>query len=107
MRGSIATPGTGRDAAPAPRRLQKGQSVNLDNVCAFAIPEIEHSYIWKDLALYALSLGFGSDPTDLTELPFVYEEGMVAVPSMASFLGRAPPVPMTLSDSTHGPISAS
>lgn len=64
--------------------------MNLDNVRAFAIPEIEHDYIWKDVALYALSLGFGSDPTDLTELPFVYEDDMVAVPSIANTLAHPP-----------------
>jgi acyl dehydratase len=64
--------------------------MNLENVRAFALPEVDHVYTWKDAALFALSLGFGSDPTDLTELPFVYEEDMVAVPAMANIIAHPP-----------------
>jgi acyl dehydratase len=36
--------------------------------------------------LYALSVGFGSDPLNRKELPFVYEKGLVAVPTMATVI---------------------
>lgn len=44
------------------------------------------AYTDRDTMLYALSLGFGSDPLDLDELRFVYEENLVALPSMAVVL---------------------
>lgn len=43
-------------------------------------------YSWtdKDAMLYALGIGMGSDPMNLDELPFVYESGLKAVPTMAT-----------------------
>ena len=40
----------------------------------------------RDTLLYALSLGFGSDPLNAKELPFVYEQQLRAVPTMAAVL---------------------
>ncbi|MET0540987.1 MAG: MaoC/PaaZ C-terminal domain-containing protein, partial [Variovorax sp.] len=37
---------------------------------------------WKDSALYALGVGFGHDPLDAQQLPYVYEQDMRAVPTM-------------------------
>jgi acyl dehydratase len=48
--------------------------------------EIEHSYTEKDTILYALGLGCGSDPDDGDDLKFVYERGLVALPTMAVVL---------------------
>ena len=43
---------------------------------------------WKDrdAMLYALGVGLGSDPLNQKELPFVYENGLKAVPSFATVL---------------------
>ena len=43
-------------------------------------------YAWndKDTMLYALGIGMGSDPMNTDELPFVYESGLKAVPTMAT-----------------------
>ena len=43
---------------------------------------------WKDrdAMLYALGIGLGADPLDARELPFVYENGLKAVPTMATVL---------------------
>jgi acyl dehydratase len=43
-------------------------------------------YTDRDTLLYALSVGFGADPTDERELPFFYERDLRAVPSMAATL---------------------
>jgi acyl dehydratase len=40
----------------------------------------------RDTMLYALGIGMGSDPMDLRELPFVYESGLKAVPTMATIV---------------------
>ena len=44
--------------------------------------------VWKDkdAMLYALGVGLGSDPLNGDELPFVYENGLKAVPTMATVL---------------------
>ena len=65
-----------------------------------AYPEVlelageEERLVWTDqrAMLYALSIGLGSDPLDARELPFVYENGLKAVPTLATVLT----LPMTL-----------
>jgi len=37
----------------------------------------------RDTLIYALSLGFGSDPLDSRQLPYVYEDGGQSLPGMA------------------------
>src|ERR1700743_711891 len=54
-----------------PNPGEKG--VNLDHVRERTFAPISQSYDARDSALYALSLGMGSDPTDEDELPYVYE----------------------------------
>ena len=48
---------------------------------------IEHAYTARDTILYALGLGCGGDPSDESDLHFVYEEKLVALPTMAVVLG--------------------
>ncbi len=48
--------------------------------------DIEHAYTDKDTMLYALGLGCGSDPDQADDLKFVYEKGLVALPTMAVVL---------------------
>jgi acyl dehydratase len=50
------------------------------------IPTVEHAYCAKDTILYALSVGFGSDPLDERQLRFVHEDDLVASPTMAVVL---------------------
>ena len=38
----------------------------------------------RDTLLYALAVGMGSDPLDRSELPFVYEKGLHAMPTFAA-----------------------
>lgn len=44
------------------------------------------TFAWGDreTMLYALGIGLGSDPMNTDELPFVYENGLKAVPSLAT-----------------------
>jgi acyl dehydratase len=48
----------------------------------------DQRFTWsdKDSMLYALGIGMGSDPLDQNELPFVYENGLKAVPTMATII---------------------
>src|SRR5262245_53420326 len=49
-------------------------------------PEVEHTYGEKDTMLYALGLGCGADPGATSDLKYVYERGLVALPTMAVVL---------------------
>src|SRR5262245_66653999 len=49
-------------------------------------PEIEHAYTEKDTILYALGLGCGADGPHSDDFKFVYERGLVALPTMAVVL---------------------
>ena len=55
---------------------------------SYPFEEIEQNWSDKDSILYALGLGFGHDPADEAQLPFVYEEApdFSAVPTMAVVL---------------------
>ncbi|NGO54679.1 MaoC family dehydratase [Allomesorhizobium camelthorni] len=47
---------------------------------------VEHHYSRRDTALYALGVGLGESPTDPRQLRFVYEQRMLALPTMAVVL---------------------
>jgi acyl dehydratase len=52
---------------------------------------VEQAYTRRDTILYALGLGHGANPTDPAELRFVYEDGLLACPTMAVVLGNPGP----------------
>lgn len=58
-----------------------------------AFPEIEQSYTRRDTMLYALGVGYGCDPLDASELPFVYDRH----PAFRA----APTMPVVLADDPH------
>lgn len=58
-----------------------------EKLLAYPIPEIRQELRWQDVALYNLSIGLGQDPMDKRQLPFTYEPGLRAMPSMAVILG--------------------
>jgi acyl dehydratase len=58
----------------------------LANLQTWQFPEKTTVYDDKDTMLYALSLGFGENPLDERELPFVYEKELRAVPTMGAVL---------------------
>lgn len=61
--------------------------MRLDAIRAWN-PTVEQSYDERDTMLYALGLGYGEDPLDAAELPFVYENGLKALPSMCMVLAQ-------------------
>lgn len=68
--------------------------MNLAYVSGLRFAPTEQDYEWRDSLLYALSLGFGRDPLDPDELPYVYEglpgRPQQVPPSMAVILGWQP-----------------
>lgn len=54
----------------------------------YPVREVRQRYTRKDTALYALSVGFGQDPTDERQYPFVsLRDDMLAAPSLSLVLG--------------------
>jgi len=51
--------------------------------------ETSQTFTRRDTILYALGLGFGSDPGDANQLRFVYERGLRTVPTMGAILATA------------------
>ncbi len=47
---------------------------------------VEHRYLARDTMLYALGVGLGADPLDGGQLRYVYEDGLVALPTFANVL---------------------
>ena len=62
--------------------------MDLAHVREFRFAPIVHDYDFKDTILYALGLGYGTDPTAPSELAFVYEEGLKTVPSQCVVLAH-------------------
>lgn len=64
--------------------------MNLKRLRQFQVSPRQHRYDWRDTVLYALGLGYGANPMDETELRFVYEKELIAVPSMCNVIGHPP-----------------
>lgn len=62
--------------------------MNLEAVRNFRFETVAHTYSRKDSILYALGLGYGSEPTDPAQLAFVYEDNLRIVPSMCCVLAH-------------------
>lgn len=83
-------------------------ALNIDALEGWAFPRLEQDYTDKDTMLYAVSLGFGQDPLDAAQLPYVYEKDLQAVPTMPAILchpGRwtaDPILGVTLNKVVHG-----
>jgi acyl dehydratase len=70
--------------------------IDYDDMMQSGATGLAASYDEKDVMLYALGVGFGRDPLDEKELPFVYENvegGLKVPPTFASVIarGEAPP----------------
>ena len=62
--------------------------MNLDKLVNFAFSDVRQRYTCRDTILYALGVGACSDPQDLTQLRFVYEKDLQALPSIACVLAH-------------------
>ena len=59
-------------------------AIDPERITSWRFPEVRHAYTAKDTILYALGVGCGADPADLR---YVFEDGLRALPSMATVLG--------------------
>ena len=60
--------------------------MDVEAIRAMRIDPIEQEYGKRETILYALGLGYGADPLDTAELPFVYERDLKSVPSYVNLL---------------------
>jgi acyl dehydratase len=61
--------------------------LNYDVCKNWRFDDIVQPYTARDTMLYALGLGYGSDPMNRGELRFVYEKDLQAVPTMLTAMG--------------------
>lgn len=61
-------------------------AINFEAVRNWVFPAICQDYTAKDSILYALALGYGGDPLSESELSFVFEKNLQAVPTLATTL---------------------
>lgn len=61
-------------------------AINYEQLKNRTFDEIVHSYTERDTMLYALGVGVGYDPMDEKALSYVYEDGLLAMPTMAAVL---------------------
>ena len=59
-------------------------AINYDEVMQLKAHDLPFSYRDRDTMLYALGIGFGRDPLNEAELPFVYENGLKTVPTLST-----------------------
>ena len=62
-------------------------AINYDQLMAWPFEDVRHRYTQRDTMLYALGIGLGTDPTNETELRFVYEKDLQALPTLPVVLG--------------------
>lgn len=62
--------------------------MNLEAIQRRQFAPVEHHLTRRDTMLYALGLGYGSDPLNAAQLKFVYEEGLQAVPSIVNVIAH-------------------
>ncbi|WP_229173677.1 MaoC/PaaZ C-terminal domain-containing protein [Bradyrhizobium ivorense] len=63
-------------------------ALNLEAVRNLRFEPVTQNYTRRDTMLYALGLGYGSDPLDPAQLDFVYEANLRAVPSICCVLAH-------------------
>jgi acyl dehydratase len=61
-------------------------AISYDHVMGLEARDQEFSYGDRETMLYALGIGLGADPMNEAELPFVYENGLKTVPTMATVI---------------------
>ncbi|HEX3809814.1 MAG TPA: MaoC/PaaZ C-terminal domain-containing protein [Rhizomicrobium sp.] len=60
--------------------------INYDELMQLKASGETFRYGDKETMLYALGIGFGRDPMNTAELPFVYENGLRTVPTMSTVI---------------------
>ncbi len=67
-------------------------AIDYDAIMQLASAGEPFGYTDRETMLYALGVGFGRDPLNDNELPFVYENGLRALPTQATVMGWDTPI---------------
>jgi acyl dehydratase len=67
-------------------------AIDYDEIMQLASAGEPFGYTDRETILYALGVGFGRDPLNDNELPFVYENGLRALPTQATVMGWDGPI---------------
>ena len=59
-------------------------AITYDSMMSYAIPEVTRTLSDADCILYALGVGFGTQPEHPGHLRYVYEDGLEVLPMMAN-----------------------
>lgn len=62
-------------------------ATTLEQLHSVPLPDVTQTYTEKDVILYALGIGLGSDPLDESQLRFVYEKNLQVLPTMPVVMG--------------------
>lgn len=62
-------------------------AIDAETLMNWRFEDLVHNYAARDTILYALGVGLGMPATDPDQLRYVYEEGLLALPTMAVVLG--------------------
>ncbi|MEO9611850.1 MAG: MaoC/PaaZ C-terminal domain-containing protein [Nitratireductor sp.] len=62
--------------------------MNVDKVLNYHFEDMQPAYTERDVMLYALGVNAALDPLNEAELRYVFEDGLVALPSYAMVLGH-------------------
>lgn len=65
--------------------------MNRDKLTSKVFTDIRATYTKRETMLYALGVGACTDPLDSRELPFVFEKGLQALPSLSCVLAHPGP----------------
>jgi acyl dehydratase len=61
-------------------------TIDSDRLLNWEFPVTEHACSARDAMLYALGVGLGTNPTDGTELTYLYERDLAVLPTMAAVI---------------------
>lgn len=62
-------------------------AIDYAKLKGWAFPDSKHRYTERDTMLYALGVGCGHDPTDCSDLRYVHEDSLQALPALGVMLG--------------------
>ncbi|MBB6470329.1 acyl dehydratase [Aminobacter lissarensis] len=66
-------------------------SIPAASILDFAIPQTRQTVTAKDAILYALSVGYGSQPLDASHLRYLYEADLLTAPTLANVVAHSGP----------------
>lgn len=66
-------------------------TLSAQSILDFPVPQATHVVTARDAILYALSVGYGTNPLDENALNYVYERDLVTAPTLANIVAHPGP----------------